>query len=63
MEHYTFPNNAHGTAHAWECAVHLRAFGYVTRLATRQWGSYTVVTVIAMPPARLTRKERGLYGA
>ena len=62
-EHYSFANNAHGLAHAWQCALHLRAFGYATRLAVRQWGKYRVVTVIAMPPARPTRKERGLYGA
>jgi hypothetical protein len=59
---YTFPNNAHGLANAWQCALHLHAFGYATRLAVRQWGRYRVVTVIAMPPARFTRKERGLYG-
>jgi hypothetical protein len=58
---YTFPNNAHGLAHAWECALHLRAFSYATRLAVRQWGRYRVVTVIAMPPERPTRAERGCY--
>ena len=63
-EHYTFPNNAHGLAHAWDCALHLRAFGYRTRLATRLWkGKFVVHTVVAVPPERLTRKERGLYGA
>ena len=61
-DRFTFPNNAHGLAHAWQCALHLRSFGYATRLAVRQWGKYRVVTVIAMPATRPNRKERGCYG-
>ena len=45
-EHYTFPNNAHGLAHAWECAVSLRRFGYRTRLATRQLTKVTTVRTV-----------------
>lgn len=58
-EHYTFPDTTHGIKLAWDTAVSLRRHGFKTRLATRQWGVFTVHTVIATPPKRPNRKERG----
>lgn len=68
-DHHTFASyentsNALGLAGAWETTVNLRRQGYKTRLATRQITRMTrVQTVIATPPARPTRKERGCYAA
>jgi hypothetical protein len=65
-DHYTFASyestgNALGLAGAWECTINLRRHGYKTRLATRQITRTTIVqTVVATPPARPTRAERGL---
>jgi hypothetical protein len=59
VDHYTFADSTNGLEFAWATSVHLRRFGYKTRLATRQWGRFTVYTVIATPPPRPTRAERG----
>ena len=61
MEAYggTFAGNALGLANAWDSVVHLRRFGYKVRLATLQWGKFTVHTVTGTAPETPTRKERG----
>lgn len=64
-DHYTFASyestgNALGLAGAWETTVNLRRHGYKTRLALRQITRTTLVqTVVATPPQRPTRAERG----
>jgi hypothetical protein len=64
-DHYIFASyestgNALGLANAWETTVRLRRHGFKTRLATQQITRTTIVqTVIATPPVRPTRAERG----
>ena len=63
-DHYTFASfestgQTLGLAAAWDTTLHLRRQGHKTRLATRQWGRFIVHTVIATPPTRPTRAERG----
>jgi len=58
-EHHTFPDTVAGLELAWQVSVSRRRNGWRTRLATRQWGAFTVHTVVAVPPKRPNRKERG----
>jgi len=59
-EHFTFPNTEQGLALALNTTLSLRAFGFHTRLATRDFGhNFVLVTVIATPPARPNRAARG----
>jgi hypothetical protein len=59
-EHYTFANNVAGLEHALHTTLRLRARGFRTRLAVRQLTRMTrVCTVIATPPPRPNRAERG----
>jgi hypothetical protein len=61
-ENYTFPDNVAGLEAALETTLSLRRFGFKTRLAHRQLTRMTtVVTVVATPPKRPNRKERGCY--
>ena len=62
-ELYTFADNTAGLEHAFDLTLHLRSFGFRTRLATRQITGATVVhTVIATPPTR-TRTAFSLLNA
>ncbi len=58
-EHHTFPDTSTGIKLAWDTTLSFRRHGFTTRLATRQWRTFTVHTVIATPPKRPNRKERG----
>jgi hypothetical protein len=58
-EHYTFADNVAGLTQAWETTLSLRRAGFKTRLATRQIAQTTVQTVVATPPKRPNRKQRG----
>ena len=58
-ERYTFSNEPAGLTLALYTTLRLRRHGFRTRLATRQWGKFTVHTVLAMPPTRPSRAERG----
>lgn len=58
-EHLTLPDTHAGVGLAWDVTISLRRTGFRTRLATRQWGACRVHTVVAVPPKRPTRKERG----
>jgi len=60
-EHYTFPDTVAGLEAAFERTLTLRHFGFKTRLATRVFGHTTVQTVVATPPKRPNRKDRGCY--
>jgi hypothetical protein len=64
-DHFTFANSNAGLLHAFEIALSLRRFGFKTRLATRRLFTFPtgeagfVHTVVATPPTRPTRTERG----
>lgn len=61
-EHYTFADSEQGLAHALHITLSLRAYGYHTRLVTRQLTRKTRIhTVIATPPTRPNRDNRGCY--
>ena len=57
---FTFPDTESGLSVAWDTTIALRRAGFKTRLAERQMSGYTVHTVVATPPVRPTRKERGV---
>jgi hypothetical protein len=63
-DRYSFPDSFAGLVHAWNTSVHLRRYGHSTRLVevpiTLTKGIPGVMhTVIATPPARPNRAERG----
>lgn len=63
-EHFSFTSRPEGLLAAWEHALSLRAHGWKTRLAERNWrtsNGFNVVTVVATPPKRPTRTERGCF--
>ncbi len=60
VEHFTFADSVTGLTLALETALSLRRFGFRTRLATRDFGHrFTVHTVVATPPRRPNRADRG----
>ena len=59
VEHYTFADSVAGLARAFSTTLSLRRAGFKTRLVTRRIAGFVVHTVIATPPKRATRKERG----
>lgn len=58
-EFHTFADTVLGLTVAFELTEGLRQHGFKTRLATRKVAGFTVHTVIATPPVKLTRAERG----
>ena len=58
-EHFTFPDTVEGLEHALHTTLTLRHFGFKTRLATRELSRFIVHTVVAEPPTRPNRRERG----
>jgi hypothetical protein len=63
-ELFSFADSTTGLAHAFELTLTLRRNGFATRLetTTQTVGSlppFTLHTVVATPPARPTRAERG----
>jgi len=61
-DHYTFADNAEGLTNALCVTLIQRLYGYKTRLAVRQLTRMTrVCTVIATPPERSTREQRGCW--
>lgn len=58
-ERYTFADSETGLEHAFSLTLSLRAFGFRTRLVTREYKGFTLHTVVATPPRRATRRERG----
>jgi hypothetical protein len=61
-DHYTFPDNVAGLVAALETTLSLRLSGFKTRVVHRQLTRMTTVfTVVATPPKRPNRKERGCY--
>jgi hypothetical protein len=56
---HTFPNTAEGLEFAFDLTQSLRRVGFKTRLVERTMGRFDVVTVVATPPVRPSRKERG----
>ena len=58
-ELFTFADSTTGLAHAFELTLALRAYGFATRLETTTFKGFTLHTIVAEPPARPTRAERG----
>lgn len=62
-DRYTFADSTTGLEHALEVTLVNRRYGYKTRLVTHTQTvgkeTYTLHTVIATPPARPNRAERG----
>jgi hypothetical protein len=59
-EFFSFPNTDAGLVQALHTTLSMRHQGFRTRLATRQLTRITqVVTVLATPPARPNRHDRG----
>lgn len=56
---YTFPTDIAGLAASIETTLSLRRAGYKTRLVERVFSRTNVITVVATPPRRPTRRERG----
>jgi hypothetical protein len=64
-DHFTFADSTRGLLSALEHTLHLRRHGFRTRLATRRLFTFPtgepgfVHTVVATPPVRPNRQERG----
>ena len=58
-ERYTFPHTEAGVLLAFEQTLSLRAGGFRTRVLEHAIRGFPVVTLIAQPPARASRTERG----
>jgi hypothetical protein len=56
----TVPPTMSGLRLAISTTLSLRRHGYKTRLAERKLSGFTVLSVVATPPARLSRTQRGL---
>jgi hypothetical protein len=56
---FTFPFTDAGLALAWDLTSGLRKAGYTTRLVERTLCGFKVYTLLATPPRRPTRRERG----
>jgi hypothetical protein len=56
----TLPPTGSGLLLAISTTLALRRAGYKTRLAEREISGFPVISIVATPPARLSRTERGL---
>ena len=68
QDRFTFPDSLAGLQLAFDTTLTQRRFGARTRLVTHtqtvgKLPAFTLHTVVSEPATRLTRKERGLYGA
>jgi hypothetical protein len=58
-EHYIFADSTTGLAHAFDLTLALRGQGFRTRLETTTFKTFVLHTVIATPPTKPNRSERG----
>ena len=63
-DRYTFADSFTGLEQAFHTSLHLRRHGHRTRLVTHsmtvgKMEPFVLRTVVAVPPLRPTRKERG----
>jgi len=58
-DRYTFADTVEGLLYALETTLTKRAYGFRTYLETHEIGHTVVHTVVAVPPPRPNRAERG----
>lgn len=58
-DRYTFADNVTGLLHAWETTLSKRRAGLKTYLELSHVANTDLATVVAVPPKRPNRKERG----